>query len=140
MLCIIRGLSFEAAKRNKTFSRVVVNVIPISELPHGREFNRRVRMLLRRSRGVQLVWDFERDSAGRCVLLVWQLPSRLRLTPRVLSGIRSLLQPQFVISDIDVFCVGETTLFDEDEDDSAFDARDHGSSAHFDADRFYSQI
>jgi hypothetical protein len=140
MLCIIRGLSVRAAKRKKTFSRIVVNVIPITELPHNREFNRRVRLILRRSRGTQLVWDFQRDSAGRCALLVWQLPSRVRLTQRVLSGVRGLLEPQFVISDIDVFSVGETTLFDDDDDDLSIDELTPDVSERFDGDCFYDQI
>jgi hypothetical protein len=115
-----------------------VNAIPITELPQHQSFTRRFRLLLRRSRNWQLIWDFETDSAGRSRLLIWKLPKEMKCSAAGLERVRVVLRPDYSISDIDVFGVGENTCFDEDEDDLSPQALP--ACVQFDADAFYQQI
>jgi hypothetical protein len=115
-----------------------VNAIPITELPQHQSFTRRFRLLLRQSRKWQLIWNFETDSAGRSRLLIWKLPKETKFSAAGLERIRLVLRPDYSISDIDVFGVGENTCFDEDEDDMSPQALP--ACVQFDADAFYQQI
>jgi hypothetical protein len=94
--------------------------------------------LKRRTANYQLVWDFETDSAGRCRLLIWQLPKLEKLSSAALQRIRLTLKPHYAFSDIDVFSVGENTIFDDADEDNTPDAFAYGGQ--LDSDIFYNQI